>query len=1531
MADINGTAGADLLFGAAFDDLITGGDERDFLYGGAGNDTLLGEGGNDVLFGEAGDDRLDGGAGNDDLLSTDSGNDALIGGEGNDYLFVDRLGAGDSLLLDGGSGNDRLIIQLRVVTAIDASAGDGNDTVEIFLLRNSFTLSLGAGRDLLNMFNFKSVVQGGGRIVISDFEAGSAGDRINFSDLSVSDFAGGNPNTNPFGAGYLKAVQSGADVVISASFTANGTFTQAIVLQNVLLSSLTPENLGGWTIDGSLVPPVLLAGTSAGDILRGNGGADVIDGHGGDDILEGHAGADQLNGGDGNDVLRGGAGDDELRGGIGNDSLVSGGGNDSLYGEEGDDALNVSVPFRATATSLFASGGSGRDTITVSTGPDLAGVTVDAGSGDDLVTIVSMGGAAKIALGEGRDRIDLDSFTKSAASTATIEISDFATGDNGDRLEWTNFLLRSLTVTPGLDLFANGYVRLLQSGADTLLQIDGDGGGDQFVTLITFKNNDAASFTAFNLGGFAPNGAPVAGAIITGTSDDDYLFATDGGDLIEGGDGRDLLFGFHGNDTIRGGAGNDVLYGHDGDDILEGGEGDDSFTAGRGDDLVDGGEGNDLLDDQNGAGNKGFVGGVGNDTIRFSRTSGADILVASGGEGADHFSVRITGSSGGFALDGGAGNDIFDIVGNGDITLGDGVDQLRFLESTGGMAIVHDFAVGDAGDRLSFAGLINRFTNFDPAANPFRTGHLMLVADEEGTVLIVDSDGTGLGGGFAMALLAGVDLYSLTSHNIGGYQLPFTIGTAASETFQGDALSDEFIGGGGADLFLIGYGGSDRVTGGADEDTVFVALSGFSGSSHQIDGGAGSDTLEIQGKSETTYIVLGAPAFNAHRLQISSIETIRLLSGYDASRGWNAGAPVKYDVSLHDAVTAAGTVFTLDASGLRFSESVVFSHGETDAAFHLTGGAGADTLTGSPLADRLVGGAGDDRLQGNGGGDLLDGGAGRDTFFYRASFLPAERTEASGGSDFDILYADFSAAGASGGITSSTTLAADGSVAGWFSVGQDRLLDVSGMEVLNITGTAFADEFAGGRQHDNLIGGDGDDRIAAGAGDDFLRGGMGNDWLDGGTGLDFMEGGAGDDVYMVDDVYDRVLDYAGGGTDEVRTVLATYTLGAAIENLTGQLDAGQTLIGNLLANAITGAAGADTLDGGGGNDILDGGAGADVMRGGAGDDMYAVDVAGDLVTELAGQGIDEIRTALGSKTDFTQLYILPANVENLTGTSATGQGVQGNALNNVIALGAGADLAVMDLGGDDRVSGGSGSDYFYWGAAFTNADRADGGAGNDTLGLLGSYTLAFDADDLFGIEKLALFSSGDAAAPSGYSLTMHDANLAAGQTLMVAAQSLAAGEVLSFNGAAELDGTFNIHGGKGGDTITGGAGNDVIRGNLGADMLRGGKGNDLFDYNAVAESKADAADTILDFARGDRINLGRIDADGNAANGDTKFTYLGNAAFTGAGGELRVSQHPQFGRTWVVEADVDGDKVADLTIYLVGPAGFLPLAGDFIL
>src|SRR5213078_4111770 len=121
--------------------------------------------------------------------------------------------------------------------------------------------------------------------------------------------------------------------------------------------------------------------------------------------------------------------------------------------------------------------------------------------------------------------------------------------------------------------------------------------------------------------------------------------------------------------------------------------------------------------------------------------------------------------------------------------------------------------------------------------------------------------------------------------------------------------------------------------------------------------------------------------------------------------------------------------------------------------------------------------------------------------------------------------------------------------------------------------------------------------------DDTLTGDANNNVIDGGLGADQMAGGSGNDVYYVDNAGDVVTENADVhigfptpidivyGIDEVRTTLASYSLAANVENLTGLLNTGQLLTGNNLSNTITAGTGNDYLDGQGGADTLIGGLG----------------------------------------------------------------------------------------------------------------------------------------------------------------------------------------------------------------------------------------------------------------------------------------------------------------------------------------------------
>ncbi|EJM51046.1 putative calcium-binding protein, partial [Pseudomonas sp. GM49] len=247
--------------------------------------------------------------------------------------------------------------------------------------------------------------------------------------------------------------------------------------------------------------------------------------------------------------------------------------------------------------------------------------------------------------------------------------------------------------------------------------------------------------------------------------------------------------------------------------------------------------------------------------------------------------------------------------------------------------------------------------------------------------------------------------------------------------------------------------------------------------------------------------------------------------------------------------------------------------------------------------------------------------------------------------------------------------------------------------------------------------------IVGGAGNDVLVGGAGNDVLIGGAGADTMVGGVDNDTYEVDNLGDVLTELAGSGSDTVWTSLASYTLGANVENLFFGGSGNFAGSGNVLDN---------TLVGGAGNDLLIGGAGADTMAGGGGNDVYEVTELGDVVSELAGAGIDTVWTSLAS-------YTLGADVENLFFGGSGNFAGSGNTLDNTLGGGAGNDF-LGGSGGADTILGGGGADTMFGGVGddvYEVADLGDvvaelAGSGSDTVWTsLASYTLGANVENLF--------------------------------------------------------------------------------------------------------------------------------------------------------------------------------------------------------
>jgi Ca2+-binding RTX toxin-like protein len=205
--------------------------------------------------------------------------------------------------------------------------------------------------------------------------------------------------------------------------------------------------------------------------------------------------------------------------------------------------------------------------------------------------------------------------------------------------------------------------------------------------------------------------------------------------------------------------------------------------------------------------------------------------------------------------------------------------------------------------------------------------------------------------------------------------------------------------------------------------------------------------------------------------------------------------------------------------------------------------------------------------------------------------------------------------------------------------------------------------------------------------------------------------------------------------------------------------------------------------------------------------------------------------------------------------------------------------------------------------------------------------------------------SGGTDSPFSYKLTLHDANIGTAG-MLISAASLKSNESFIFTAIAETDGAIRVISGAGNDSIAGGAmndhlqgragddqlygmgGNDVLIGGAGTDLLRGGRGVDTFRFENASDSRVGAGDTIIDFSKGEKIDLSAIDAN-SKVDGNQAFTFIGTGAFSGAG-QLRAQFDAVAGR-WTVSGDIDGDGNADFEIH-VFRNDVLPMAtADFVL
>ncbi|MDH4871591.1 peroxidase family protein, partial [Pseudomonas sp. BN515] len=871
------------------------------------------------------------------------------------------------------------------------------------------------------------------------------------------------------------------------------------------------------------------------------------------------------------------------------------------------------------------------------------------------------------------------------------------------------------------ELENNSFAKLVMANTDALHLP-----GDIFSTpAFTLEVNQAAQHTGLGLTGRDdPTGTnpllPLVGrgdgllvyrgedhVVLGGTAGNDRLISSIGDDTLHGDAGNDRLEGGDGNDFLFGGAGDDIITDRGGDDNIQGGEGNDVLHSGNGVDLIIGGFGNDFmikLEDESE-----FFGGVGNDFILAGRANEFSF----GNEGDDWIQHGMADGAAGdnfdaFGNDPIIGHDVFygefgiidrmDGEGGDDIMMGNGGEGDRYVGMSGfDWAVFRDDPAGvnidmrlrafnEAPIAPSVASVLSRFESTEGLSGSRFSD--MLRGDDADAVIMATHGGATGSALTSIALISGMQEF---------------LGAGVTSFAAGNII----LGGNGSDL-LIGGGGDDLIDG---DKSLNARISIRDGAGVEI-GTASSLTGVITNKS-------GALAGTAANLTLASAALSGLVNpgqmvivrelvngtGFNYDTAVFSGNFDEYQVSIDNRGT------TLD-----FSDDVITVTDLVD------GRDGVDRLTGIErlqFADQAL-----PAVPGLNNGPVglasINDATPEVGTLLRASIAGVTDADNAGGAvtgpvayywqvdDGDGVFVDIETlnAGGDADVAAGPTFRVTADLAGQSLRLKAIYRDRNGvLETVYSAGTALV---SGTPSNDAPTGTPAisDTTPLVGQGLTATRGTIadadgittsvfsfqwqssnngGATWTNVGAPSASFTPGAGQVGLLLRVVTTFVDD--GGFSNTVNSA-ATAAVGVAFiggpagETFTGT--AGDDVANGGGGNDIlNGLAGNDTLNGEAGDDVLNGGLGNDTMAGGLGNDTYEVTELGDVVTELAGEGTDLVRTTLAN-------YTLGANLENLTYTGSGAFTGSGNGLANTLTGGAGSDV-LNGFAGDDTLVGGAGN------------------------------------------------------------------------------------------------------------------------------------------------------------------------------------------------------------------------------------------------
>lgn len=1287
-----------------------------------------------------------------------------------------------------------------------------------------------------------------------------------------------------------------------------------------------------------------VTGGGASEVIDGKAGEDSLDGGAGDDVVTGGAGSDHLHGGDGKDFLDGGAGHDSVDGGAGDDTLQYSG-DDGLDGGDGFDTLLIDLTAQAAGATIDITdpnsaqtlsdgstivhvealkfkGGAGGDTVTGGAGVD----TLDGGAGDDVLT--GGGGDDAIAGGDGQD----------------VAVFSGASTDYRIRFSGAGVVVEDLRAgaPDGVDTVTD---------VETLRFSNGDFDPASLVltgeTIVGTAADEVISGLETVAGqGFATN----LGDLIEAGGGDDIVDSLGGDDQIDLGADNDIADAGTGDDRVTGGSGDDEINGGLGVDVAV-------FSGAAADyAIIQQGDGYRVTDLRAGSPDgqdqlvsveyAQFSDGLLKLTVGAIPTiDGGDIegqvfepLVAEGvtqlagqllfhdADHDDNHTVSIIASSGNQT--GVTFTAALAAAANG------GKDGLVDWSADVDTALIQELGEGQT-RTLTWTIRIT-----DTAGNTVDQDITVLITGSNDAPTVsaaVSASADATTGPVTVDPLAMADDIDLGAKiHVSGVPDTLPPGVTfdpVAQTFTVDPSDPALIaaGGGGDQTLTIDYFVTDGLAQTAAQVVFFVT-----GSNHApVVTGVETAAIGEDDAPATVNLLAQASDPDAGDTLTATDLTATLTSGVwtaPLAYGLTAGS-VTLDPAQFNALGAGEALaFQLDyrvadqTGATTAAQAVLTVDGANDAPDSLT-------LSATHVNEGSAAGAQVGAL----GAHDVDRG---DTFTFAIASDPsglftvigdklaiADGKALSAGDvgDHVLRLRVTDAAGAV--FERDVTVTVDG-LAGAIINGTSKSDVIDGVTAPagQPKATQAADTIHGNGGHDTISGLGGADLLYGDVGNDTLNGGAGTDTLDGGVGNDTLSGGAGDDTIVIQGT-EAVKDVLQGGSGDELLGDAIKVLGAASASLS-QFDAAaqgierwigndQGLLGTTASDRIdlsalvsitglpfvdggaghdvlVGSAGADDLRGGAGNDTLDGRGGADRLVGGIGNDAYHVDDAGDVIVELANEGVDTVFTSVDFSLEGT-------NLENASVEGAAGRVLTGNALANALTGGAGSDT----------LNGGDGKDTLDGGLG---ADLLAGGAGADT------YLI----DDIGDVILETAGGGADTARVNTAEWTM---SAEVETVLYVGAGTFAGvGNALanSMTGGAGAD---SLSGLAGADKLFGGAGDDVLIGGSGADTLTGGLGADRFVFQVAADSPLNGMDRIADFnrAQGDLIDLSLIDAD-PALAGDQAFTFLGLSAFTKHAGEIR---YVVANGVATVSIDIDGDGKADMA-FKVGGDTDLTLT-DFLL